>query len=235
MRGNHSCNGVVRTVAGCDVHTPCGGACAHHTDPWTLNPYTVLLYYSQHRSTQRQNDRSMQNQALVFCNRVVSPLCTSSFCGRRKFLKRALWAKHPSRSFKAHRTSQHCTRCLVATGGSDDEDDEPKQQPTPSTSGRGQGTASSGLGLNPDLEQPVPSEQRPVNELAALRETWLYSWVSCGLLHACNLLFARRQHSNFVAAYAAGQARDTVILVKAGRCLAWLLRPCGWTHCISNI
>ena len=129
----------------------------------------------------------MQNQALVFCNRVVSPLCTSSFCGRRKFLKRALWAEHPSRSFAAHRTSQHCTRCLVATGGSDDEDDEPKQQPTPSTSGRGHRTASSGLGLNPDLEQPVPSEQRPVNELAALRETWLYSWVGCGLLHACKL------------------------------------------------
>lgn len=128
----------------------------------------------------------MQNQALSFRNRVVSPLNTSSFCGRRKLLKRALWSEHPSRTFKARRFSQHCTRCLVATGGDDDEDDEPKQQPTPSTSGRGQGTAS-GLGLNPDLEQPVPSDQRPVNELAALRETWLYSWVGCGLLHACKL------------------------------------------------
>ena len=134
----------------------------------------------------------MQKQALASCNRVVSPLCTSSFCGRRKFLKRALWSAHPSGSFKVHRTSQHCTRCLVATGGSDSEDDEPKQQPTPSTSGRGQGKASSGLGLNPDLEQPVPSEQRPVNELAALRETWLYSWVGYGgvYMHA-DLPFVR--------------------------------------------
>ena len=144
----------------------------------------MLRQHSLHKSVQRQNHLSMQNHALVFCNHVVSPLCTSSFCGRRKFLKRALWSEHSSRPFKGNRT-QHCTFCLVATGGSDDEDDEPKQQPTPSTSGRGQGTASSGLGLNPDLEQPVPSEQRPVNELAALRETWLYSWVGCDLLHAC--------------------------------------------------
>lgn len=118
----------------------------------------------------------MQYQTLAFQNRVVSPLLTSSFCGTHTFFKRALRSEHPSRSCRALRSPRHCTRCLIATGGSDDEDDEPKQQPTPSTSGRGQGTASSGLGLNPDLEQPVPTEQRPVNELAALRETWLYSW-----------------------------------------------------------
>ncbi|KAL3151280.1 hypothetical protein ABBQ38_013118 [Trebouxia sp. C0009 RCD-2024] len=118
----------------------------------------------------------MQNQALAIYNRVVLPLGTSSFCGRHRFLKRALRSEHPSRSFKALRTHRHCTRCLIATGGSDDEDDEPIRQSIPSTSGRGHGTASSGLGLNPDLEQPVPTEQRPVNELAALRETWLYSW-----------------------------------------------------------
>ena len=33
-------------------------------------------------------------------------------------------------------------------------------------------------GLSSNLEQAVPAEQRPVNELAALREAALYSWVS---------------------------------------------------------
>jgi hypothetical protein len=28
-----------------------------------------------------------------------------------------------------------------------------------------------------DLEVAVPEDQRPVNELAALKEAWLYSWV----------------------------------------------------------
>ena len=120
----------------------------------------------------------MQNQGLASCNRLTSPLCSSIFCGRRQFLKRALWVQHPSQTFSSRRPSHSCTRCLVATGGSDDEDDEPKQQPTPSSRNQNQPSAS-GLGLNPDLEQPVPTEQRPVNELAALRETWLYSWVSC--------------------------------------------------------
>ncbi len=117
----------------------------------------------------------MQSQSLTPCTRLTSPLCTSSFCGRRRFLKRALWAQHPSQSVHARRLARSCTRCLIATGGSDDEDDEPKQDLAPLN--QSQSSASSGLGLNPDLEQPVPTEQRPVNELAALRETWLYSWV----------------------------------------------------------
>ncbi|DBA82556.1 hypothetical protein WJX79_009289 [Trebouxia sp. C0005] len=117
----------------------------------------------------------MQNQGLASCNRLTSPLCSSSFCGRRQFLKRALWAQHPGQRVSSRSPSHSCTRCLVATGGSDDEDDEPKQQHTPSSRNQSQPSAS-GLGLNPDLEQPVPTEQRPVNELAALRETWLYSW-----------------------------------------------------------
>jgi hypothetical protein len=30
-----------------------------------------------------------------------------------------------------------------------------------------------------ELEIAVPKEQRPVNELAQLKEAWLYSWVRC--------------------------------------------------------
>lgn len=120
----------------------------------------------------------MHGQGLTPCNRLVSPLCSASFCGRRQFLKRALWAQHPSQSVQSRQAFKSSTRCLIATGGSDDEDDEPKQKPTPSGRTPSQSSASSALGLNPDLERPVPSEQRPVNELAALRETWLYSWVS---------------------------------------------------------
>ena len=137
----------------------------------------------------------MQKPALVSCNRLASSLCTSSCCCRRSYLKRALWSEHPSKTSQIHSASQRCTRCLVATGGSDDEDDEPNQQPIPSTSGRGQSSASSSLGLNPDLERPVPSDQRPVNELAALRETWLYSWVGCEFaadtLNACMCMHKR--------------------------------------------
>lgn len=118
----------------------------------------------------------MQGTSLASCNRPTSCLCTPSFCGRRQFLKRALWTQHPSKGTQARRAPQQCTRCLIATGGSDSEDDEPTQRPTPVNFNQSQSSASSGLGLNPDLEQPVPTEQRPVNELAALRETWLYSW-----------------------------------------------------------
>lgn len=177
----------------------------------------------------------MQKQALAIYNRVALPLGTSSFCGRHRFLKRALRSEHSSRLFKALRTDRHCTRCLIATGGSDDEDDEPKQQPVPSTSGRGQGTASSGLGLNPDLEQPVPTEQRPVNELAALRETWLYSWVGwkqadLRLICFCSVV----QLTDMLEAYV-GKTRDAVILDQARRCLAWVLCACSWTYCFSDV
>lgn len=184
----------------------------------------------------------MHTQALVSCNRLPSPLCSSSFCGRRKFLKRALWLEHPSRSSQARRASQQCTRCLIATGGSDSEDDEPNQQPTPSTSGRGQTSASSRLGLNPDLEQPVPTDQRPVNELAALRETWLYSWVSfelAALMHLCfpsSVLFMAP--FSFLSDYlrpVAGKVRDALILDKARGCLAWFLCACSWAYSISDI
>lgn len=121
----------------------------------------------------------MQTQKLTYCNRVAHPLCSSNFFGRRKFLKRALCSQHPSQNGQAKRTCRQSARCLIATGGSDDEDDEVDKQATPSSFQQAKSPASSGLGLNPDLEQPVPNEQRPVNELAALRETWLYSWVSC--------------------------------------------------------
>lgn len=177
----------------------------------------------------------MQNQALAIYNRVVLPLGTSSFCGRHRFLKRALRSEHPSRSFKALRTHRHCTRCLIATGGSDDEDDEPIRQSIPSTSGRGHGTASSGLGLNPDLEQPVPTEQRPVNELAALRETWLYSWVGWKQADLCLICFCfDLQLADMPEAYV-GKTRNTVILDQARRCLAWVLCACGWAYCLSDL
>lgn len=39
------------------------------------------------------------------------------------------------------------------------------------------GNAANG-GLDPALERAVPADQRPVNELKALRQTTLYSWVS---------------------------------------------------------
>ena len=41
-------------------------------------------------------------------------------------------------------------------------------------------TASYPSGLDPALELAVPVDQRPVNELAALREAPLYSWASFG-------------------------------------------------------
>ena len=45
----------------------------------------------------------------------------------------------------------------------------------------GRGSATSGSsgkgGLDPSLEMAVPPEQRPVNELSALRKSVLYSWV----------------------------------------------------------
>ncbi len=45
--------------------------------------------------------------------------------------------------------------------------------------GRGQATSggSGKGGLDPSLEMAVPAEQRPVNELSALRNSVLYSWV----------------------------------------------------------
>jgi len=49
----------------------------------------------------------------------------------------------------------------------------------------GRGPATSGSsggkgGLDPSLEMAVPAEQRPVNELSALRKSVLYSWVRAG-------------------------------------------------------
>jgi hypothetical protein len=38
-------------------------------------------------------------------------------------------------------------------------------------------TSASEGGLDPALEMAVPADQRPVNELASLREAPLYSWV----------------------------------------------------------
>ena len=45
---------------------------------------------------------------------------------------------------------------------------------------RAQNNERQGGGLDPSLEIAVPSDQRPVNELAALRNAPLYSWVSSG-------------------------------------------------------
>ena len=222
------------------VWNPCDDV--HHTQHVCAprSAYTLVIkciQLIQHHLTcylREHNGLSMQTTALVSCNRTASPLCTPSFCGRRKFLKCALWSERPSKGVKACRPSHQCTVCLIATGGSDSEDDEPNQQPAPSTSGRGQASASSGLGLNPDLEQPVPSEQRPVNELAALRETWLYSWVSSDLMHAHLRSYATDdcQFQQFLTA--AGKVRDTIIPLKAWCSLAWLLCTCGWAHRVSN-
>lgn len=44
-------------------------------------------------------------------------------------------------------------------------------------------------GLSSNLEQAVPAEQRPVNELAALREAALYSWVSIVSSAPCQTRF----------------------------------------------
>lgn len=43
------------------------------------------------------------------------------------------------------------------------------------------GSGGSKGGLDPSLEMAVPSEQRPVNELAALRQAALYSWATLSL------------------------------------------------------
>lgn len=56
-----------------------------------------------------------------------------------------------------------------------------RHSPTvPQAAGRRGGSArgSNPGGLDPALEREVPPEQRPVNELKALRKTSLYSWVS---------------------------------------------------------
>lgn len=57
--------------------------------------------------------------------------------------------------------------------------------------GNAVGAGGGGLrgGLDPSLEMAVPSEQRPVNELASLRQSALYSWVR---LHVLGL-----QHPTF--------------------------------------
>ena len=58
--------------------------------------------------------------------------------------------------------------------------------------GRGPTTSgSSGKGgLDPSLEMAVPAEQRPVNELSALRKSVLYSWVRFGTWHTSYLACA---------------------------------------------
>lgn len=45
------------------------------------------------------------------------------------------------------------------------------------SSGKSVGSGGFRGGLDPSLEVAVPSDQRPVNELAALRKGTLYSWV----------------------------------------------------------
>lgn len=65
----------------------------------------------------------------------------------------------------------------------------PHRAPLPARAGPGDDAPSSsfagttggggpGGGLDPALEVAVPPDQRPVNELAALRVAPLYSWVS---------------------------------------------------------
>ncbi len=55
---------------------------------------------------------------------------------------------------------------------------ERRQQSSQAEPGEGRG----GGGLDSSREVAVPWEQRPVNELAQLRESWLFSWVSSCLL-----------------------------------------------------
>lgn len=112
---------------------------------------------------------------LLASGRSAPNLYTS--CSNRAFRQQAFTARLPRRSVAAYRQQkQQVVRCLIATGGSDSDEDEPT--PVSSTSSFSSlSSTDTGFGLNPDLEQPVPSDQRPVNELAALRGTWLYSWV----------------------------------------------------------
>ena len=62
---------------------------------------------------------------------------------------------------------------------------ERRHQSSQAEPGEGRG----GGGLDSSREVAVPWEQRPVNELAQLRESWLFSWVSSclSLLRFCNL------------------------------------------------
>ena len=64
-----------------------------------------------------------------------------------------------------HLRRRHWSGAVRAFGGNDGRG--------PITSG---GTGGKG-GLDPSLEMAVPPEQRPVNELSALRKSVLYSWV----------------------------------------------------------
>lgn len=117
----------------------------------------------------------MQFAKTLASGRTAPSLQTS--CSKGAFWRHAFTAKFPRRSVAAyHQQKQQLVRCLIATGGSDSDEDEPT--PVSSTSSFSSlSSIDTGFGLSPDLEQPVPTEQRPVNELAALRGTWLYSWV----------------------------------------------------------
>ena len=117
----------------------------------------------------------MQTATVVACG-AVAPKPHVSCYNSRGLWREAFLSRPPKRAINYHKHASQRARCLIATGGSDSDEDEPSQQP--STSGFSASQSSRGLGLNADLERPVPDDQRPVNELAALRETWLYSWVS---------------------------------------------------------
>ena len=121
----------------------------------------------------------MQCAPLLASGRTALKRHTS--CSTRAFRRQAFTARRPRRSIGLyHKQKSQLVRSLIATGGSDSEDDEPTPEPSTSSFSASQSSVDFGFGLNPDLEQPVPTEQRPVNELAALRETWLYSWVCKG-------------------------------------------------------
>lgn len=121
----------------------------------------------------------MQCAPLLASGRTAPSFHTS--CSTSAFRRQAFTAQRPRRSIALyHKQKSQLVRSLVATGGSDSEDDEPTPEPSTSSFSASQSSVDFGFGLNPDLEQPVPTEQRPVNELAALRETWLYSWVCKG-------------------------------------------------------
>ena len=118
----------------------------------------------------------MQCAILSASGRSTPTLHTS--CSSCSFRVRGFQARRPRRSATVHHQQKsQLVRCLIATGGSDSEDDEPTPDSSTSSFSASQSSIDVGFGLSPDLEQPVPADQRPVNELAALRDTWLYSWV----------------------------------------------------------
>ena len=111
------------------------------------------------------------------------------------------------------------------------------------------GSAANG-GLDPALERAVPVDQRPVNELKALRQTTLYSWVHNAVHAAGAVLHVVQVHieckSNgrtyFKTCYPYGQSSsltghtgDACLRQAAWLHLAGILFGHWRPHCLSDV